>query len=303
MVFRPDRATSQERRSERLAPLLAAVAAETNAELVQLGADAKVPLLHDDATLNMRAFLRKHGGPYGKETDIRPDEQFINEREREWSDADNPKVQAYHNVTTAEGVLDRWRADRAASNGAVLEMALTASLHRIIGPDFIVARASTYDDYANGIDTVIIDKATGDVVCTFDEVTDTSGGDRYAVKLEKVVKRAKQGGSSIRYGLGVASDAAGQRQVVKQSLEHVPLFYLSLDKQQRADLLAALPNDIHVPVTEVELKIFDQLADLLERQATWLQHEQGIPALIQERLTVFQGSLVKMRERRARSTA
>lgn len=295
--FRPP---EQEQRSRRLLPLLADMAAAANTELVRCGADPAVPVLGPDGSISLRSFIRKHGGPYHKETAVRPDEQFVQDREYEWSDAANPKTQAWHGVSSPEAVAEKFRAERLESNGVVLEMALTVLLHRLIGNEFIVARASVYDDYANGVDTVIIDKTTGDVVCTFDEVTDDAGGNRYAQKLEKTTAKAKRGGTTIRYGLTFEADAAGNRQLVKQEITHVPLFYLALDRQQLNELLAALPTDIHQPPNDTELALFDHLMTLLERQALWLAHEDTVAAPVRQRIVSFQASLDRMRQLRAR---
>lgn len=289
----------QEQRSQRLLPLLADMASAANAELVKHGADPAAPVLNVDGSINMRSFIRKHGGPYSKEDDVRPDEQFVQDREYEWSDALNPKVQAYQGVSTPEAVVDKFKQDRLESNGLVLEMALTVLLHRLIGSEFVVARASAYDDYANGVDTVIIDKATGDVVCTFDEVTDDAGGNRYAQKLDKTTAKAKRGGTTIRYGLTFQGDTAGKHQLVKKEINNVPLFYLALDRQQLQDLIKALPTDIHQAPSATELALFDHLTTLLERQAIWLAHEDNVAALVRERIISFQGSLKRMRQLRA----
>lgn len=295
--FRPP---EQEQRSQRLLPLLADMATAANAELIQYGADPKTPVLHTDGSINMRSFIRKHGGPYGKEDGVRPDEQFVQDREYEWSDAFNRRVQTHQGVSTPEAVVDKFKQERLESNGLVLEMALTVLLHRLIGSEFIVARASTYDDYANGVDTVIIDKTTGTVVCTFDEVTDDAGGNRYAQKLDKTTLKAKRGGTTIRYGLTFAAGSGDKQQLVKKEINNVPLFYLALDRLQLNDLLKALPTDIRQAPSATELALFDHLTTLLERQAIWLAHEEGVAPTVRQHIVSFQDSLARMRQLRER---
>jgi len=53
---------------------------------------------------------------------------------------------------------ERWRQDRDKNPANLTEIALTLLFHKFLKNDFIVARASAYDDYNNGVDLVLIDK-------------------------------------------------------------------------------------------------------------------------------------------------
>ena len=66
--------------------------------------------------------------------------------------------------------METWRRQQEAKDPNLTEMSLTLLLNKFLKKDFIVARASSYDDYNNGIDNVLIDKTSGEVLCGFDEV-------------------------------------------------------------------------------------------------------------------------------------
>ena len=59
---------------------------------------------------------------------------------------------------------------RFSTKGEQLEMLACAILAKNLGEEFIVVRASRHDDRFSNVDTIILDKQTGDLVCAFDEV-------------------------------------------------------------------------------------------------------------------------------------
>ena len=116
------------------------------------------------------------------------------------------------------------------SDGEKLEMLSTALLQKNMGDNFIVTRASEHDDIHNGIDNVLLDRRTGNVVCAFDEVGDVRG-DRYAKKVNDVMdKNIHQSGVSLKYGLGIKHD---NEEVVieRREVRNIPIFYLALDER------------------------------------------------------------------------
>ena len=78
------------------------------------------------------------------------------------------------------------------SDGEKLEMLAYAIFHKNLGPDFVVARSAPHDDRVNRADTIIFEKATGNLVCAFDEVGATSGT-RYEEKQIAVRDRNLSG--------------------------------------------------------------------------------------------------------------
>ncbi len=168
--------------------------------------------------------------------------------------------------------LKQWQGDTEKNPANLTEMALTITLHKFLKNDFIVARASRYDDYNNGVDQVIVDKKTGDVICGFDEVF-TSGFDGGGEKkVEKMKKIKEKGGAEIKYGATLEND-----QLVRSHIKNVPAFYLALSKDELKELLEVLANKNTV-ITEVEINIFNKLLDSLETQASQDQDNWALKA-------------------------
>ncbi|MEI6529136.1 MAG: hypothetical protein WCN88_01855 [Candidatus Falkowbacteria bacterium] len=157
--------------------------------------------------------------------------------------------------------LNEWRRDTEKNPATLTEMALTVMLYKYLKEYFIVARASDYDDYNNGVDQVLIYKPTGEVVCGFDEVIGNSGDDgglKKAAKLEKIMAR---GGAQIKYGAKMQDGI-----LVRSEVRNIPAFYMSLSKAELGELLESL--QINGDKTSlVEDRIFAKLLNSLEAQA------------------------------------
>lgn len=154
--------------------------------------------------------------------------------------------------------VDDWRRNKDRSRSTIAEMAITATLHRILGERFIVARASKIDDY-KGVDNVLIDKETGAVVCGFDDVLGHIGDDGGEIKDEKIKKKLLLGGSSLKYGATIINN-----EIVRKQLENVPTFFLSLSKEELEGILEDLKNN--TVATENEKKLISKMVASLEEQ-------------------------------------
>ncbi len=95
---------------------------------------------------------------------------------------------------------EKWQDDKEKNPSSIAEMAIHLTLNKQFGGEFIVARASEFDDYFNHIDNVIIDKKTGAVICGFDDVLGKDGDDGGNKKREKISKEWQHNGSKLNYG-------------------------------------------------------------------------------------------------------
>ncbi len=74
-----------------------------------------------------------------------------------------------------------------------------------LGTDYLLVRTHRYDDYENGVDQLIINTKTGEVVCALDELVENKNlpefkrNKRFSSKLKRALK--KKNGFSIKYGL------------------------------------------------------------------------------------------------------
>ena len=154
---------------------------------------------------------------------------------------------------------------------------------------------NSFDDYKNGIDNVIIDKETGGVVCTFDEVNDLAGGSRHDKKMEKIKKKALQGGYSIKYGYTFITDeTTSKRRLIQKETNNVPTFYLALSNDELKKLISSMHDTS--TISETEREVYEKLIKSLEEQVEFLL-KQKLPQKIRENLIVFSVSLNSMKDR------
>lgn len=150
------------------------------------------------------------------------DIDFVDERENEWSSLDKKDK-------------ERWLKDKEKNTSNITEMAISLLLDKFLSDKYIVARASSYDDYKNGADNVLIDKKSGEIVCSMDEIIGHQGDDGKEVKEKKIKKIMAKGGTEIKYGARLDNN----RKIESATCQNVPAFYLSLSKKDLLRLLDA----------------------------------------------------------------
>lgn len=174
------------------------------------------------------------------------DEKFVNNLETDWASRQHKTV-------------EEWRQSKDRNPATITEMAVTATLYRQLGSRFIVARASSYDDYKYGVDNVLIDKETGAVVCGFDEVLGYEGDDGGEVKSKKTQEVLSDGGSNLKYGATIEDG-----KIIRKELNSIPTFYLSLSKEELSSLLKDIKAN-NEP-TENEKALVVKMIASLEKQ-------------------------------------
>lgn len=179
------------------------------------------------------------------------------EREKEWSGK-------------AGISLETWQKDKEKHLGTTTEMAITVALNELIGSDFIVARACDYDDYRHGIDSVIIDKKSGKVICGFDEVLDNMGYDELAKKA-KLKKLIDKGGAEIKYAATIKDG-----ELIRDSFRNVPSFYVSLSKLELSRLMEYIRSGKAEEGAEEREKIFARILNSLREQSLSLDTDKRL---------------------------
>lgn len=278
---------SPERRQP-LDALMAQMAQELNAKY---GA-----FLNTDCSVNMDSFAGKRG------YDIEADKIEIEAREDSFSDAhtENENRLAYFadlGLTTPEKRLAYWKEKKEASENEKLEKAVVVLFNKILGPEFLVVRTSTFDDYINRVDTLIVDVKTEKVVGAFDEVRGKAHFERNREKEAKVLEKAQRGGAYIKYGINLEKDMArGGQGLLKKELNNLPLFMISLAQDELKDLLKNMNYDTQGKVSGVELKVFNQLMESFEEQVKTLESNNGIRGQISANIRSFKESLGRMKQ-------
>ncbi|MFA4999759.1 MAG: hypothetical protein WC545_00125 [Patescibacteria group bacterium] len=185
--------------------------------------------------------------------------------------------------------LADWRRSKESNPASLTEMALTLILDKFLKDDFIVARASAYDDYNNGVDQVIIDKKTGAVVCGFDEVITHMSDGASPKKEKKIEEKMLNGGARLKYGATIK-----EGRLERCSLKNIPAFYLALTKEDLNNALEALAAG--EAAGQAENKIFNSLIASLDKQFEIFAVRPDLPAELKANLDKFKDSLEKIKD-------
>ncbi len=197
---------------------------------------------------------------------------------------------------------ERWREDRDKNPSNLTEIALTLLFHKFLKNDFIVARASAYDDYNNGVDLVLIDKKTGAIVCGFDEVITHFKDGNSPKKEEKLKRKMQAGGARLKYGAFIK-----EGRLERGSRHNLPAFYLALTRNELDDLLPVLAQQAEgnngqkkesqqgPEVPESLEKLFVSLATSLDNQLRVFAANRNLHPHLLDNLNKFQSSLLKIK--------
>ncbi|MFH1565418.1 MAG: hypothetical protein ABIC82_06325 [bacterium] len=296
---------------EKLEGLLKNIAQEMNDEFkCYLNSEKRGDLFEGDCSIRMNAFQKGENGPYAKEDDIKKDKQFIKDEELEWSEAENEKVRLYYKneykawddnddeKKQTEKTVAKWKEMQEKRIGNLLEMAIVGIFYKILkNSNLSIMRSAKYDDYTNGVDTIMVDKETGQVICAFDEVSDEEGKDeRRKNKLKRMKHKAKQQGGELKYGITFEKNNENKSVLVKKNLTNIPMFCLNLPKNELEKILGEMKFDTDTCPREIELAFFNKMVFLMEEQMQNLLKEQRLNENVKENLQAIPEALQKMRD-------
>ncbi len=194
--------------------------------------------------------------------------------------------------------------------GTAFEMFKTAIMHKHMGKRFIIVRASRYDDYINGVDNVLMDTATGHIVCAFDEISNNKYQSAavmnktkkvlgrnfgmpwdsldYSENLPDAVRRSqktREYGASLKYGIEFEDG-----KIRCKTVNHLPIFMLSLNYEDLDEGQYEFINgEVQSPA---EKRIFKYFLTMLSAQIQQLKlkprHYESLPENLRERVDSFQ---------------
>lgn len=176
-------------------------------------------------------------------------------------------------------------APRRFREGEQLEILSHAIFLKNLGDEFAVVRASLHDDRRNKVDTLILDRKTGNLVCAFDEVGDTSGVD-YEKKLWNVQKHNIDGGAALKYGIR-SETINGRKVIIPSTAENIPIFYIALPsdriKKGMQEFLPDMKNQ-----SEFEKKLFAYFVATISAQISGLElYNKRLDPNLKKKLAAF----------------
>ncbi|MDF1497861.1 MAG: hypothetical protein P1P85_00690 [Patescibacteria group bacterium] len=197
--------------------------------------------------------------------------------------------------------LDLWKKEYESYNefikrketnkGIIWEKISLVILNKILGKDFIVIHSSQNDDIHHSIDTIIIDKKSGEVVCTIDDVETDTEESRYLEKLKKLTTiNQKFGGAFIEDGLELIDG-----KLINKHIRNIPIYLLQISEKNFEKVLSGMDINSIDAISDIELNIFDILIESLENQNEKLKNTEKIPINLKKKTSVFSESLEKMK--------
>lgn len=182
------------------------------------------------------------------------------------------------------------KVDREKNPANIAEIATTLLFDKVLQDEFIVVRASTYDDYENSADQLIIDKHSGAVICGLDDaILGGSSKDDGEKKRLKIDAKMKNGGAKIEYGATVRDG-----KLERKNLKNVPIFYFNLGKAELGNLLESLTSN-NQELSAPEKSTYNALIESLSAQAEKYGSDQSLRPELKNNLKNFAPSLQKMR--------
>jgi hypothetical protein len=220
--------------------------------------------LHSDASIN---FIHKDYD----QAELRRDQTIVSGKEAYWSGGD----------------LATWLKKKENNPSSIAEKAVSSLMVKFFGERFVIARASKFDDYENGIDNVLIDKETGAVVCGLDDVLGHEGDDGGDKKQEKMDKIYRKQGATLKYGATVVSG-----ELKRKSFRYLPVFFLALSKEELGSLCSDFKDNIK---SDVEYRVMEKLVNSLNEQHSDLDKANFHPELLKN-LNSFNKLLTVMKD-------
>jgi len=116
--------------------------------------------------------------------------------------------------------------------GEKMEMLKIVIFYKFLGEkrNCLVVRSSVYDDIKNGIDNVIFDVSSGEVVCAVDAVG-SNDDIRYKIKMFEVFEKNKLGGGRLKYGMVIKRNEKNKLKIIPQEIKNIPKFFIGLPKE------------------------------------------------------------------------
>jgi len=287
----PEKKKSPEFFANQLSEMMRKIAEQVNREVGE-----KYGLrdfLNSDGSLNMDGYA----GEPRTDKQVQEDKEWVHEREVEFSRAKVPQVQLFYRdkfgAKTEEEIVKCWRKEKIKNKNGLMEMAVTGLFHKILKDDFLVVRASAYDDYnkSGGVDNIIVNKRTGEAICAFDEVHEGGAGERTGEKIKKIKEVAAKGGAKVRYGIKLENG-----ELKRAEMTTLPVFYLGLKSAELTELLANMNFDPESAPTNAEYDVFAKLTASLKEQKQILDGTNASPA-VRNKLETFESLLADFEER------
>lgn len=250
-------------------------------ERLRFKAEKYKPVLDEKTAELSKRLNNEYGDIFASDASIslssEKDKEFVDEREDAWS-----KEMGKSKET--------WLKDKEMNKSSLAETAITLLLDKALHDDFVICKSSKYDDYKHGVDNVILDKETGNIVCGFDDVLGHSGDDGGDKKKDKIRKIMERGGVNLKHGLGFQVDGS----LETKELYNLPAFYLAISKEDLELLLENINNKEEGSIDEIEKNLILKFINSMEDQLNNFNND-NLNTKLQVNILKFEKSLQKIK--------
>jgi hypothetical protein len=261
----------------------------------EFGGNKTGNLLDDECRICPKAFMKgRRQGPYDEE-DVKFDEQKIaNKESNELAiDPENENVKKHYESLGARSrdeILTMFKEEKKRSNWHLLEMLTPILLYKFLPEKFVAVKTSKYDDYENGVDNLIVNKETGEVICTIDDLSAATGSKRDLTKQKKALHKTMRGGASVKYGITYEGG-----RLKKQEIKNIPAFNLRLSSDAVKSLLTKMSFDLEVKEEKEKETVLDIIDDFIKQTEFLL--ENNINEKMKMKIENFKIMLGKWRDK------
>lgn len=216
----------------------------------------------------------------------------------------------YSEDEIGEDISEIWRLKKSFCNGnevralsyepsgAEFEKIKTVIFNKKLGSDFLVVRSSEYDDIKNGVDNIILDRKTGNIVCAFDEYEGGEHGNVYDGKKVLSENTNLKGGASVKYGAMFKPDKNSEMQLVRGKIENIPKFLMVCTEEDVKKAIDSLDMSSPGKTSVQEEIIYYQIIASLERQIEENTRyvKMAKNPILQERFDIFAETLKNLKQ-------
>ena len=167
-----------------------------------------------DAENSMRMDWFEESGYYSKD-EIEKDKEKVHELERGFSENDAQKTDAEKEKMKVSKIFEQ-------SVAVIFHYAMRAK-------NLAVVSTTPHTDYLDGVDSLVIHKQTGQIICAIDETNSNIHNIIHGSKLNNIVKRNKEE-KIIKYGVALNTDGKWYPSELKR--KDAPLAYLSMPQEK-----------------------------------------------------------------------
>lgn len=263
--FRPEKSVETKDRATLLEETVERISQQTN--LLMKEAFGVESFLQDDGRLDTEKYMeRAHlsRSEYGEHL------EYIKNCERSFAKksqfARDNKVQIDAGQVSRKELKEKWEEEERDSAGKQMELLTMALFHKFFSEDFIVVRSSTYDDYKNKMDLLLINKKTGAVICAFDDFTGDKEGRAAKEKGVNIEDIVRSGGASLRYGFCVTEEEGGRKKLTEKELTHLPIFQMQTSAKEFQQLFMSLVSNPSKKPTGTEVGIMKEILKQMQKQ-------------------------------------